>query len=126
MTPPTLKLQAGAEELLRDLAMTEPDFEAQASAITAKLGSKPAAGALSDDDLFRAPALPAESGEPSLPVPPSAVRATREAREVPKSNFTEMARKSLKKGEDDSTALAKSWWRRPRRAVVRMPRSSSA
>lgn len=104
MTPPTLKLQAGAEELLRDFAMTEPDFEAQASAITAQLGRKPAEDALSDDDLFRAPALPAESGEPSLPVPPSAVRA---ARDVPKSNFAEMARKSLQKGEDDRAALTK-------------------
>jgi hypothetical protein len=124
MTPPTLKLQAGAEELLQDFAMTEPDFEAQASAITAKLGSKPGEGALSDDDLFRAPALPAESGEPSLPVPPSAVRAARDVRDVRKSSFTEMARKSLKKGEDDSTALAKELMaataqsRRPDAALV--------
>lgn len=101
MSEPTLKLQRNADELLRDLPMTEPDFEASAKAIEAKLGSKPAEGALSDDDLFRAPELGAEAGEPSLPVPPSAVRT------APKSNFAEMARKSLQKGEDDSTALAK-------------------
>jgi hypothetical protein len=104
MSEPTLKLQAGAEELLRDFAMTEPDFETQANAITAKFGSKPAEGAPSDDDLFRTPALSPESGEPSLPVPPSAVRAARVAE---KSNFAEMARKSLQRGQDDSTALAK-------------------
>lgn len=101
MSEPTLKLQQNADELLRDFAMAEPDFEAKALAIEAKLGNKPAEGALSDDDLFRAPELTAEAGEPSLPVPPSAVRA------APKSNFAEMARKSLQKGEDDATALAK-------------------
>ncbi|HVY29751.1 MAG TPA: hypothetical protein VHB79_24495 [Polyangiaceae bacterium] len=101
MSEPTLKLQRNADELLRDLPMAEPDLEARAQAIAGKLGSKPAEGALSDDDLFRAPELMAEVGEPSLPVPPSAVRAGQ------KSNFAEMARKSLQKGEDDATALAK-------------------
>jgi hypothetical protein len=105
MSEPTLKLPQNADELLRDFPVTEPNFEEQAKAITATLGvsAGTVAGGLSDDDLFRAPELAAEPGEPSLPALPSTVRAA----SAPKSNFAEMARKSLQKGEDDSAALAK-------------------
>jgi len=95
-----IKLQQNADELLRDFPISEPDYEAQAAAIAARLGSAPAAGALSDDDLFKAPSLDAEVGEPALP---SSVRAAT----APKSNFAEMARKSVQKKDDDRAALAK-------------------
>lgn len=95
-----IKLQQNADELLRDFPISEPDFEAQAAAITARLGSVPAAGALTDDDLFKTPGLDAEAGEPALP---SSVRAAN----APKSNFAEMARRSVQKKDDGRAALAK-------------------
>jgi hypothetical protein len=98
MTEPGIKLPSGADELLKNLPLPEPDFEAQAKAIEITLGVRPVPS-LSDDDLFRAPDLAAEAGEPPLP---SQVRAS-----APKSNFAEMARKSVQKQEDDSAALAK-------------------
>lgn len=98
MTEPGIKLPIGADELLKDLPLPEPDFEAQARAIEATLGVRPVPS-LSDDDLFRAPELAAEPGEPPLP---SQVRAA-----APKSNFAEMARKSVQKQEESAAALAK-------------------
>jgi hypothetical protein len=96
MNAPTLKLPHGAEELLKDFPLAEPDFEAQAKAIEARLNDAkdpsallPASAGPSIEDLFKAPALAAEPGEP------------------PKSNFVEMARKSLQKKDDDATQLAK-------------------
>lgn len=96
MNEPTLKLPHGAEELLKDFPLAEPDFEAQAKAIEARLTDAkdpsallPPSAGLSIDDLFKAPALAAEPGEP------------------PKSNFAEMARKSLQKKDDEATLLAK-------------------
>src|SRR5262249_27895265 len=86
-------------ELLGEFPKTEPDFEALALAIEAKLKASSTAGALSDDDLFKAPELAPEAGEPGTP---SSVRPT-----APKSNFAEMARKSVQKQDDDAAALAK-------------------
>jgi hypothetical protein len=96
MSEPTVKLPRNAEELLREFPTTEPDFEAQARAIEARLKGSP--GGVVFDDLLRAPELAAEPGEPPLP---SSVRSA-----VPKSNFAEMARKSVQK-KDDSVELAK-------------------
>jgi hypothetical protein len=107
MNEPTFKLRRDAEELLRDFPLMEPDFEAQAKAIEARLKGEaegpsallPARAGLSVDDLFKAPPLAAEAGEP-----PSRPRAA----EAPKSNFAEMARKSLqKKGDDDDAQFAR-------------------
>lgn len=96
MSEPTLKLQRNAEELLREFPATEPDFEAQAQAIQARLKGTP--GGMVFDDWLKVPELPAEPGEPGLS---SSVRST-----APKTNFAEMARKSVKK-KDDSVELAK-------------------
>lgn len=95
MSEPTLKLQRNADELLREFPATEPDFEAQAQAIQARLKGSP--GGMVFDDWLKVPDLPAEPGEQSLA---SSVRA------APKSNFAEMARKSVQK-KDDSVELAK-------------------
>lgn len=97
--PGDVKLPRGADELLRGFPLGEPDFEAQAKAIEATLGVSPGvvASSLSDDDLFGAPELPAEPGEPSVPI----------RRAPPQSHFAEMARRSLHKPEDDGAALAK-------------------
>jgi hypothetical protein len=95
MTEPTLKLQRNADELLREFPATEPDFEAQALAIQARLKGSP--GGMVFDDWLKVPELPAEPGEKALA---SSVRA------APKSNFAEMARKSVQK-KDDSVELAK-------------------
>jgi len=96
MSEPTLKLPRNAEELLREFPATEPDFEAQARAIEARLKSGSRGPA--ETDWLKAPDLAAEPGEPGLP---SSVRAT-----APKISFAEMARKSLQK-KDDSVELAK-------------------
>jgi hypothetical protein len=101
MSEPTLKLQRNAEELLREFPVTEPDFEAQASAIEARLKGSP--GGVVFDDLLKVPELSAEPGEPGLP---SSVRATSAAKSAPKSNFAEMARKSVQQ-KDDAKELAK-------------------
>jgi len=106
MNEPTLKLPRSAEELLKDFPLVEPDFEAQAKAIEARLkGAPEGPSALlpphagpNVDDLFKAPALAAEAGEP-----PSRPRAA----EAPKSNFAEMARKSLQKKDDDDAQFAR-------------------
>lgn len=98
MNEPSLKLQAGAEELLTAFPAGEPDFEAQAKAIEARV-----LGAATDAEpaeLLKAPELAAEPGEPALA---SSVRSA----EPPKSNFAEMARRSLQKKEDDGVELAK-------------------
>lgn len=98
MNEPSLKLQAGAEELLTAFPAGEPDFEAQAKAIEARvLGTATDA---EPAELLKAPELAAEPGEPALA---SSVRSA----EAPKSNFAEMARRSLQKKEDDGVALAK-------------------
>src|SRR5689334_16333641 len=101
MSEPTLKLPRGAEELLKDFPFTEPDFEAQAKAIEARLKGDvsdpgallPPSAGVTLDDLLAAPTLAAEPGEPGAA---SSVRAA----EAPKSNFAEMARKSVQKGQD--------------------------
>jgi hypothetical protein len=101
MSEPTLKLQRNAEELLQEFPVTEPDFEAQAQAIQARLKGTP--GGMVFDDWLKVPELDAEPGEPGLP---SSVRATSTPKSAPKSNFAEMARKSVQQ-KDDSKELAK-------------------
>jgi hypothetical protein len=115
MNEPTLKLPRGADDLLRDFPISEPDFEAQAKAIEARLKGDvkdpgallPPSAGISVDDLLKAPALSAEPGENAPPA--SAVRTAEapKAAEPPKSNFAEMARKSLQKNEDDAAQIAK-------------------
>lgn len=97
MNEPTLKLQRNADELLREFPGNEPDFEAQALAIEARLKGSP--GGVVFDDLLRVPELAPEPGEGAAP---SSVRAA----SAPKSNFAEMARKSVQK-QDDAKELAK-------------------
>ncbi|HYP89629.1 MAG TPA: hypothetical protein VEQ59_15785 [Polyangiaceae bacterium] len=98
MSAPTLKLPRGADELLRDLPMTEPDFEAQALAIEARLQQKVGAAPL---ELLGTPALTPEADEPPAG---SGAQST----PLPKGSFAEMARKSLQRKEDDEgAALAK-------------------
>ncbi len=96
MSEPTLKLPRNGDALLRDFPIAEPDFEAQATAIEARLKGSP--GGVVFDDYLRVPGLAAEPGEPAAA---SAVRAA-----APKSNFAEMARKSVQK-KDDSVELAR-------------------
>lgn len=115
MNEPTLKLPRVAEELLQDFPMTEPDFEAQAKAIEARLkGDSKDPGALlapsagiSVDDLFKAPELATEVGEPGSTTAATSPASSVRAAEAPKSNFAEMARKSLQKKDDDSAQIAK-------------------
>jgi hypothetical protein len=97
MTAPTIKLRPGADELLQAFPAGEPDFEAQALAIEARLKTE---APVSSGDLFAPPDLAAEPGEPAAD---SRVRAAA----APKSNFAEMARKSLHKPQDDAAQLAK-------------------
>jgi hypothetical protein len=112
MNEPTLKLPRVADELLEDFPMVEPDFEAQAKAIEARLKGDakdpgallPMSAGISDDDLFKAPTLTAEAGEPGTAA--SAASSVRAA-EPPKSNFAEMARKSVQKKDDDAAQIAK-------------------
>lgn len=99
MSEPTLKLPRGADEQLRSFPAGEPDFEAQAKEIEARLATGVANSGVTFDDLLKVPALDAEAGEPAAQ---SEVRAA----SAPKSNFAEMARKSLQK-KDDSAELAK-------------------
>ena len=124
MNEPTLKLPRGAEELLKDFPLAEPDFEAQAKAIAARLHETKATsapGGVSIDDLLKAPALTAEAGEPS---------ARTRALEPPKSSFAEMARKSLQKKDDDAAQIAKellavtSHNRRPNAEMVERVRAA--
>lgn len=96
MTDPTPKLPAGADALLQSFPAHEPDFEALAASITARLAT--ARGAAGTEDLLRAPELAREPGEPPAP---SHARVT-----PPKSSFAEMARRSLQK-KDDAAELAK-------------------
>lgn len=98
MSEPQVKLPRHADELLRDFPMTEPDFEAQAQAIAARLQAPASSGALSDEALFKTPDLAAEAAEPPLP---SQVRA------APKGSLADRARRSLHQPADDSAALAK-------------------
>jgi hypothetical protein len=124
MTQPTVKLPAEAEELLQRFPSNEPDFEAQAQAIQARIAA--ASGSASDrgglDDLLAAPALTAEPGEPGGA---SDVRAAT----APKTSFAEMARKSLQKKDDDAelardllAATAQS--RRPNAEMVERVRAA--
>ena len=99
MSEPTLKLPRGADLLLQSFPAGEPDFEAQAKEIQARLATGVANSGVSFDDLLGPPPLEAEAGEPAAQ---SEVRAA----PAPKSNFAEMARKSLQK-KDDSAELAK-------------------
>lgn len=99
MSEPTLKLPRAADELLQSFPAGEPDFEAQAKEIEARLATGVANAGVTFDNLLAAPALEAEAGEPAAQ---SEVRAA----PVPKSSFAEMARKSLQK-KDDSAELAR-------------------
>ena len=119
MSEPTLKLPRNAEELLREFPANEPDFEAQAQAIQARLKGTP--GGMVFDDWLSVPELGPEPGEPGLP---SSVRSA-----APKTNFAEMARKSVQK-TDDSVELAKELLaataqsRRPNAAMVERVRAA--
>lgn len=94
MTEPNLKLPRGADELLLDFPIDEPDFDAMALAIEARLLGARDGTRL--DQLVRAPNLAPEAGEPT-PRPPAA-----------KGGLAELARKSVqKKADDESAALAK-------------------
>lgn len=99
MNEPTLKLPGAADELLQSFPANEPDFEAQAKAIEARILAGGANAGVAFDDLLKAPPLGPERGEPGAPTEMRAASA-------PKSNFAEMARRSLPK-KDDSTELAK-------------------
>jgi hypothetical protein len=101
MSEPTLKLPGGADQLLQSYPANEPDFEAQAEAIAARIAAADANQGVAFDDLLKAPDLSAEAGEPGAPTP-SEVRVA----SAPKSSFAEMARKSLQK-KDDSAELTK-------------------
>jgi len=98
MSEPSVKLPQNADELLRDFPVAEPDFDAQAKAIEARLKGSP--GGIVFDDLLRAPTLAAEPGEPTL-------QSSTRAAAAPKSNFAEMARKSVQKSDNDRAELAK-------------------
>jgi hypothetical protein len=119
MSEPTLKLQRNSEELLREFPAREPDFEAQAQAIQARLKGSP--GGMVFDDWLKTPELPAEPGEPGLSSSPRSA--------LPKSNFAEMARKSVQK-KDDSVEIAKELLaataqsRRPNAAMVERVRAA--
>src|SRR5215203_5328038 len=99
MSEPTLKLPGAAEQLLQSFPANEPDFEAQAKAIEARIAAGGANAGVAFDALLKAPELGAEQGEPGAP---SDLRTAT----APKTNFAEMARRSLQK-KDDSTELAR-------------------
>jgi hypothetical protein len=99
MNEPTRKLPGAADQLLQSFPANEPDFEAQAKAIEARIAADGANAGVAFDDLLKAPALGAEPGEPGAP---SEMRAAT----APKTNFAEIARRSLQK-KDDSAELAK-------------------
>ncbi|HEY6081257.1 MAG TPA: hypothetical protein VIW29_20725 [Polyangiaceae bacterium] len=114
----SVKLPAGADELLHAFPADEPDFEAQASAIEARLRDKPAASI--GDELLGPPELAAEPGEPAAA---SRVRAAA----APKSNFAEMARKSLNQKDDDGARellVATAQSRRPSAEMVERVRAA--
>jgi hypothetical protein len=98
MSEPTLKLPTGADALLADFPMTEPDFEAQAKAIEARLASASGNGVA--NDLLKAPELAPEPGEP-------AAGSSTRAASAPKGSFAEMARRSLQKKDDEAAAIAR-------------------
>ena len=87
MTGPSIKLPRGADELLQSFPAGEPDFEAQALAIEARVAAAKDAKAPSSDDWLAPPDL---ASEPNEPAAASRVRAGSAA---PKSSFAEMARK---------------------------------
>jgi len=93
MSGPSLKLPRGADELLRDLPIAEPDFEAQAQAIEARLQARPSSA--DAGDVLGVPELAPEPGEPGRAVTP------------PSRSLAEMARRSVQQPSDDSTALVK-------------------
>ncbi len=99
MSPTTVKLPGNSELLLRGYPASEPDFEAQARAITARIASGEHGDAHSIAQLLQAPPLPREAGEPAAVADLSAAKA-------PRGTFTDMARKSLQT-KDDGAELAK-------------------
>src|SRR6185295_15878549 len=121
MSEPSAKLPRNADELLREFPITEPDFEAQAKSIEARLKGSP--GGIVFDDLLRVPTLAAEPGEPTA-------QSSTRAASAPKSNFAEMARKSVQKDSDDNAQLAKelmaatSHNRRPNAEMVERVRAA--
>lgn len=122
MNEPTLKLPRGADQLLQSFPAGEPDFDAQAKAIEARIATGFSNSGVTFDDLLKAPVLDAEAGEP-------ASRSEVRAAPAPKSNFAEMARKSLQK-KDDGAELAKEMLaataqnRRPDAAMVERVRAA--
>src|SRR5215207_8352047 len=95
MSEPTLKLPRGADQLLQSFPAGEPDFEALAKEIEARLATGVANAGVTFDNLLATPSLDAEAGEPATQ---SEVRPAA----GPKSNFAEMARKSLQKKEESA------------------------
>lgn len=93
MSGPTTKLPRGADQLLREFPVSEPDFEAQAKAIEARLRAK--LDSAPYDDVLRAPELTPEPGEPAS------------QGKTPGRSFTEMARRSVQRPTDDRSALVK-------------------
>jgi hypothetical protein len=98
MSEPTAKLRRRADALLRDFPMSEPDFEAQARSIEARVAMEVVSS--HHEDMLAVPALPAAPGEPATA---SSVRAS----PAPKSSFAEMARRSLHRPDSDSAELTK-------------------
>src|SRR6185369_1068179 len=99
MSEPSLKLPRGAEELLLGLPLVEPDYDAQARAIEARLAAQ--LTGVDTNDLLQAPALASEPGEPTF------ASTARTATPSP-GGLAELARKSVqRKADDDSAALAK-------------------
>jgi hypothetical protein len=121
MSEPTLKLPRGADQLLQSFPANEPDFEAQAKEIEARLATGVANAGITFDGLLAPPPLDAELGEP-------AARSEVRAAPAPKTSFAEMARKSLHK-KDDSAELkellaATAQSRRPSAEMVERVRAA--
>lgn len=119
MTDPVPKLPARADEILADFYLLEPDFEAQARAIEARI-DRSVRGTVSEH-LLKAPELAAEPGEPTL-------SASSHATSVPRSSFTEMARRVVQQQDADAgrrellEATAQS--RRPNAQMVERVRAA--
>jgi hypothetical protein len=99
MSPTTVKLPGNSELLLRGYPASEPDFEEQARAITARIASDEQGDSHTTAQLLQPPPLPREAGEPVAVADLSAATA-------PRATFTDIARKSLRT-KDDGAELAK-------------------
>jgi len=65
MSEPTLKLPRGADQLLQSFPAGEPDFEALAKEIEARLATGVANAGVTFDNLLATPSLDAEAGAPA-------------------------------------------------------------